>query len=283
TCHLDAMLKYILILSSPEINELEPSGHLDFYPNGGRRPHGCSHPLGEHHSHHDIGCEIVPSWQLYIESINTDCPFFGYVCDNFRNFSAAKCVDGCGDGSLCAPLGHRANEWQQYKKAESVKMYLFAGHSTPACRYHYYVKAQVSESNDADDEDFKARPPQGLMFIQLTGSKKHIGPLQARKSNQKDVECLVSSKDLGSIIRTDVKWQPGHSPPFDYNFFGPNEFGVPYPPRPFIPKPPALRVERFEVTNLENGISEQFCAIGKPILYPNQVKPFFKGGECAQP
>ncbi|XP_076355793.1 pancreatic lipase-related protein 2-like [Tachypleus tridentatus] len=256
-----------------EIDQVEPSGHLDFYPNGGKKPSGCSNTIG-----HLGNCETVPSWKLFTESINTDCPFYGYVCDSFTNFTSAKCTDGCGDRSLCASLGFRANDWQQYKKAEPVKMYLSTDKSTPACRYHYHVKAKIAEHKTDDKED-KAGPFRGLMTLRITGSKKQTQPFQTTSvpvlfSPEKEVEFLLSSTDLGSINRIDAEWKPVNTPFGNFHHNRQGSFA------PFNVKLSALPVERFEVNNLESGIRTKFCSPGEPDLYPNEVKPFFKSEEC---
>ncbi|XP_076307607.1 pancreatic triacylglycerol lipase-like [Tachypleus tridentatus] len=273
-----------IVVNGRVIDKLEPIGHVDFYPNGGRKPHGCSNTIGESHSSGHYGdCDVIPSWQLFTESINTDCPFYGYVCDSYHNFTAAKCTEGCGDGSLCASLGFRADSWQQYKKAEPVKMYLSVGKSVPACRYHYHVKAEIAEKKtDKDDDSNKLGPLRGLIFVLLTGSKKQTQPLQATRkpvdfTPEKPVEFLLSSKDLGDIIRMDVEWRPLQVSSYDYTFDNFNKQDG------YGGKPPALPVERFEVTNLEKGIREIFCPVGEPVIHPNEVKPLFKGGKCAQP
>ncbi|XP_077988295.1 pancreatic lipase-related protein 2-like [Glandiceps talaboti] len=64
-----------------------PCGHVDFYPNGGTQQPGCG-LIGE-------VCHHMRAPDLFIESINTPCPFTAYPCP-LGDRSCSSCDGNCG-------------------------------------------------------------------------------------------------------------------------------------------------------------------------------------------
>ncbi|XP_009944614.1 PREDICTED: pancreatic lipase-related protein 2-like [Leptosomus discolor] len=74
---------------------LQTSGHLDFYPNGGKKMPGCKQlhvpPAARNindlmREYRSIGCGHKRSLQYYAESIITPNGFVGYQCETYRAF-----------------------------------------------------------------------------------------------------------------------------------------------------------------------------------------------------
>lgn len=81
-----------------------------------------------------IGCNHIRAYEFFTESVNSDCPFYGFVCDAYDNFSVGKCPWGCGpDRSLCAPMGLKADKWRRFAGDEPVKMFLHTSNTEPFC------------------------------------------------------------------------------------------------------------------------------------------------------
>lgn len=75
----------------------EPCGHLDFYPNNGKEQPGCDlteTPLPltliregiEEASRVLVACNHVRAIKLFIESINSKCPYVAHRCSSYQNF-----------------------------------------------------------------------------------------------------------------------------------------------------------------------------------------------------
>lgn len=75
----------------------EPCGHIDFYPNNGKEQPGCDlteTPLPltlikegiEEASRVLVACNHVRAIKLFIESINSKCPYVAHKCNTFQNF-----------------------------------------------------------------------------------------------------------------------------------------------------------------------------------------------------
>ncbi|XP_013794398.2 pancreatic triacylglycerol lipase-like [Limulus polyphemus] len=271
---------------------MQSSGHVDFYPNGGRRQPGCNNNVVSSVQQEGdlyygirrfVGCNHIRAYEFFSESINTDCPFFGYKCNSFANFTAGVCTDGCGDGSFCAPMGFKADKWQRFKKAQPVKMYLITGNVRPFCQYHYNIKIKMENS----EENRKIGPQRGVILAKLTGRRGQTSVMRTSREPQEfnsgtTYEFLMSSSELGSLLRIDIEWRPV-SPFFNFNF---NTFNRPNDvTRPlrnmFIPVRSRLQIQSFEVKNLESGNVFVFCGQPADLAYAEQVKTFFKSsGNC---
>lgn len=75
----------------------EPCGHIDFYPNNGKEQPGCDlteTPLPltlikegiEEASRVLVACNHVRAIKLFIESINSNCPYIAHKCNSYQNF-----------------------------------------------------------------------------------------------------------------------------------------------------------------------------------------------------
>lgn len=81
-----------------------------------------------------IGCNHIRAYEFFTESVNSDCPFYGFVCDTYDNFSVGRCPWGCGpDRSLCSPMGLKADKWKKFAGEEPVKMFLHTSNTEPFC------------------------------------------------------------------------------------------------------------------------------------------------------
>ncbi|KAJ8889271.1 hypothetical protein PR048_008769 [Dryococelus australis] len=81
----------------------QPCGHLDFYPNNGKEQPGCDlteTPLPltlikegiEEASRVLVACNHIRAIKLFIDSINTKCPYVAHRCDSFQHFMQVCCL-----------------------------------------------------------------------------------------------------------------------------------------------------------------------------------------------
>ncbi|XP_055942962.1 pancreatic lipase-related protein 2-like [Argiope bruennichi] len=89
-----------------------PIGHVDFFPNGGKRQPGCGSTLkgalldifkGER----ERACNHERAVHLFTDSIlnPNSCQYVGYPCSNYTDFQLGKCLS-C-DASTCGQMGYR--------------------------------------------------------------------------------------------------------------------------------------------------------------------------------
>lgn len=92
-------------------------GHADFYPNGGENQPGCERnirlPLFSLMTGRfakltaSLACSHMRAFDLFTESINSQCAFIGKPCDTKEDFDAGLCT-GCGLG--CAEMGYNGQQ-----------------------------------------------------------------------------------------------------------------------------------------------------------------------------
>lgn len=264
--------------ASPNRPTVQDYGHLDFYPNGGA-PLECQEPGIRRY----VSCNDQRSQQYFTESVNSDCPFYGFACDSYANFTAGACGAGCGaDGMQCAPMGYRAVDWRRFAdESRSVRMFLTAATTTPYCRNQYHVQIGVSST----EETRKQHGNRGSLYVHLQGSRPEasLANVIIRKyddfSSGKKSEFLVVAGDLGRIVRLDLEWRPDQ-------VFYPDQNQV-YAQQPQQPGAapqagfdlPRLWIDYIQVRNLATGEKFVFCGEGS-YLQPNVAKTLFAGGSC---
>lgn len=263
--------------ASPNRPTVQDYGHLDFYPNGGA-PLECQEPGIRRY----VSCNDQRSQQYFTESVNSDCPFYGFACDSYANFTAGACGAGCGaDGMQCAPMGYRAVDWRRFAdESRSVRMFLTAATTTPYCRNQYHVQIGVSST----EETRKQHGNRGSLYVHLQGSRPEasLANVIIRKyddfSSGKKSEFLVVAGDLGRIVRLDLEWRPDQ-------VFYPDQNQV-YAQQPQQPGAapqgfdlPRLWIDYIQVRNLATGEKFVFCGEGT-FLQPNVAKTLFAGGAC---
>ncbi|XP_071033541.1 pancreatic triacylglycerol lipase [Parasteatoda tepidariorum] len=256
---------------------IQDCGHVDFYPNGGKRQPGCNQnvvgAIGKeggdllHGIRRFIGCNHIRAYEFFTESVNSDCPFYGYVCDTYDNFSVGKCPWGCGpDQSLCAPMGLRADKWKKFKTEESVKMFLHTSNTEPFCRHHYIINLRCSLGEEARMHTTE----KGRLFVRLTGTKAQSPVLEAKKEYVQffpgaAIEFLVSTTQMGRLLRLDLEWRSTASllNPLTWRLFN----------------VPQVYVHDVIVTHLETGERVIFCGKDEALI-PHKIKTIFANQSC---
>uniref|UniRef100_A0A8C5T263 Triacylglycerol lipase n=1 Tax=Malurus cyaneus samueli TaxID=2593467 RepID=A0A8C5T263_9PASS len=113
---------------------LQPCGHLDFYPNGGKKMPGCNQLRVNAFKSisRSFGCGHKRSLRYYAESIITPNGFVGYQCDTYRGFVLGDCFPCPKEG--CPLMGHYADRFSHKTEKEQQKVYLNTGPSPPYAR-----------------------------------------------------------------------------------------------------------------------------------------------------
>ncbi|BFY99448.1 hypothetical protein BsWGS_02488 [Bradybaena similaris] len=178
------------------------SGHADFYPNMGHDQPECTYDpitniIGEGilvGVEDTLACSHIRAVKYFTESINTQCPFYGFPCgseDDFKNNLCHTCTE-----AGCARFGFEADKHKP-AAGSRVKYYLSTAGHKPFCQYHLTVTVKLNY--DEGDEE------RGVLDLVVTGSNGTTGKIQ-----------LTGDSDP-------TNYSPGHT----YTFYVmiPNNFG----------------------------------------------------------
>ncbi|XP_072016455.1 pancreatic triacylglycerol lipase-like [Amphiura filiformis] len=110
---------------------LQPMGHADFYPNGGKEQAGCPKNITDHIDDffRTSGCSHSRAPLLFLDSLDptTGCELTSYPCSSWENFQAGLCSD-CGRRGVCPVMGYYAER----SRANGL-LYLDTGSVSPYC------------------------------------------------------------------------------------------------------------------------------------------------------
>ncbi|XP_021561995.1 lipase member I-like [Carlito syrichta] len=126
----------------------EPLGHIDFYPNGGRKQPGC--PKSVFSGIEFIKCDHQRAVHLFMASMETNCNFISFPCHSYKDYKTSLCVD-CDNfkNKLCPWLGYQAELLKDALK-ERIKgrllrttVFLDTGRTYPFCTYYFVLSITV--------------------------------------------------------------------------------------------------------------------------------------------
>ncbi|CAL8102122.1 unnamed protein product [Orchesella dallaii] len=125
-------------------------GHVDIYPNGGKKQPGCHDTLGNliisiidlitlnfDGAISTWACSHARAAHFFAESISdtNSCPFVSFACADYSTFEKGTCYHACGDREKCTPLGYNA------KNHPASGVYYL--HTTDGTNNHTYCKQMV--------------------------------------------------------------------------------------------------------------------------------------------
>ncbi|XP_045140776.1 lipase member I [Echinops telfairi] len=126
----------------------EPSGHIDFYPNGGKKQPGC--PTSIFSGIEFLKCDHQRAVYLFMASLETHCNFISFPCPSYKDYEAGLCVN-CDDFKKlsCPLLGYHADQWKSIlkerieRKSMRTNMYLDTSGANPFCTYYFILNILV--------------------------------------------------------------------------------------------------------------------------------------------
>ncbi|XP_030060611.1 inactive pancreatic lipase-related protein 1 [Microcaecilia unicolor] len=118
-------------------------GHVDFFPNGGKRMPGCGINLLEPITDL-LACSHLRVIEYYIDSITSRDGFVGYPCVNYQSFNDGNCFP-CPDGG-CPMMGHYANTYGGIT-SETQVFYLNTGSAAPYSRWRCKISVKLPRSD----------------------------------------------------------------------------------------------------------------------------------------
>uniref|UniRef100_A0A5F9CCL8 Lipase member H n=1 Tax=Oryctolagus cuniculus TaxID=9986 RepID=A0A5F9CCL8_RABIT len=69
----------------------EPLGHIDFYPNGGKKQPGC--PKSIFSGIEFIKCDHQRAVYLFMAALESNCNFVSFPCQSYQDYKSSLCVD----------------------------------------------------------------------------------------------------------------------------------------------------------------------------------------------
>jgi len=126
---------------------LQPSGHLDVYPNGGERQPDCFSDISEFEKLTDFfACSHTRAIYLFTDSILADCQSVAYECSDYDSFLNGECVTCGEDNTKCSPFGLDASKYP-VRSVTGVKLYMKTGTKAPFCStYHFAIEFDLLDS-----------------------------------------------------------------------------------------------------------------------------------------
>ncbi|KAM5281160.1 lipase member I [Ctenodactylus gundi] len=133
----------------------KPLGHIDFYPNGGRKQHGC--PKSIFSGIEYVKCSHQRAIHFFMETLQTNCRFISFPCDSYNNFKTSLCVD-CGSfqKNSCPMMGYHAEPWTHNLKetmqnsSSRTMAFLDTAGKTPFCTYYFVLSIIALDENMTD-------------------------------------------------------------------------------------------------------------------------------------
>ncbi|KAG8186509.1 hypothetical protein JTE90_004838 [Oedothorax gibbosus] len=176
-------------------------GHVDFFPND---------QTVASHRHYEVIGEHPRAASLFISSIrNRTCKMVGFWCRSYKAFQRGECGDCGTDGSRCAPMGLRADQYAPFKASNFSSMYLVTGAYPNFCVYEYRVR-MVLENTDLGLENHSKS---GNLLLLLRGDRKPLFvPLRfySMHNGQEYTFLVTSTVNIGEVQNVTVRWEePG--------------------------------------------------------------------------
>nr|XP_020760313.1 lipase member I isoform X2 [Odocoileus virginianus texanus] len=133
----------------------QPLGHIDFYPNGGKKQPGC--PKSIFSGLEFIKCDHQRAVYLFMATLETSCNFISFSCRSYKDYKAGLCAD-CADfkEKSCPKLGYQTELWKDILKERienttlRTTVFLDTVGTNPFCTYYFVLSIIVLDENMKD-------------------------------------------------------------------------------------------------------------------------------------
>ncbi|XP_062987645.1 pancreatic lipase-related protein 2-like [Elgaria multicarinata webbii] len=187
---------------------IQPCGHLDFYPNGGKTMPGCkghllckrcdiNEVMREILSSKSLQCSHWRSFQYYNHSIFIPDGFLGFQCNTYDNFISGKCFPCPKEG--CPMMGHYADCFSDVHQDVHQGYYLNTGAFPPFASWRKHISVKL----------IGMQKMRGIIVVALIGSNKlrreypiTNGLLYPRHTFARFADVDI----LGDITAVEFKW-----------------------------------------------------------------------------
>ncbi|KZC07876.1 Pancreatic lipase-related protein 2 [Dufourea novaeangliae] len=190
----------------------QPVSHIDFYPNGGRNQPGCNEGVLNSITLESgsffrgikrfLGCNHIRSYEYFIESINSACPFLTVPCSSWDKFQEGSCFDCVNQ--YCPRLGLDAQPGNYH-----ASVYLMTGSGKPFCKGHYKMTINISKTNESLDHGGEV----GTFAIRVIGENGQKTEKMQLSSHSKYYEpgsthtVVLAGNIVGKPEAVEISWE----------------------------------------------------------------------------
>ncbi|XP_066203408.1 lipase member I [Saccopteryx leptura] len=152
--YTDAQFVDVIHSDSDGLGIQEPLGHIDFYPNGGKKQPGC--PKSIFSGVKFLKCDHQRAIHLFMAALETKCNFISFPCHSYGDYKTGSCVD-CDDlkKKSCPRLGYQAELWkdvlkERRKRSLTTTVFLDTSGINPFCTYYFVLSIIVLDNTMKD-------------------------------------------------------------------------------------------------------------------------------------
>ncbi|XP_011688302.1 PREDICTED: pancreatic lipase-related protein 2-like [Wasmannia auropunctata] len=242
---------------------MHPVGHIDFYPNSGRNQPGCNEGVLNSITlergsffrgiKRFLGCNHIRSYEYFIESINSPCPFIAVPCNSWDKFQQGGCFDCVHQ--YCPRFGLDAQPGNYH-----ASVYLMTGSDKPFCKAHYKVTINISKT----DESLSHGGEVGMFVVSVIGTNGKRTERMQLSSTSKYYEpgsthtIVLPGDVVGKPHSVEITWE------YQTSVFNPLTWRLLTTPRAYI--------DSLVVKNLETDHEVTLCPDSTKTLIANQPK-----------
>lgn len=241
----------------------QPVAHIDFYLNGGRNQPGCNEGVLNSITlergsffrgiKRFLGCNHIRSYEYFIESINTQCPFLAVPCSSWDKFQEGGCFDCVNQYCPRFVLDAQPGNYH-------ASVYLMTGSTKPFCKGHYKVTINISKTNESLDHGGEV----GTFVIRVIGENEKKTERMQLSSRSKYYEpgsthTMVMPGDVvGKPEAVEISWE------YRTSVFNPLTWRLLHTPRVYI--------DSLTIESLESAHGITVCPDATKTLIVNEPK-----------
>ncbi|KAG7212402.1 hypothetical protein KM043_012720 [Ampulex compressa] len=241
----------------------QPVAHIDFYPNGGRNQPGCNEGVLNSITlergsffrgiKRFLGCNHIRSYEYFIESINSQCPFLAVPCSSWNKFEEGGCFDCVNQ--YCPRFGLDAQPGNYH-----ASVYLMTGAEKPFCKAHYRVTINISKTDESLDHGGEV----GMFVVRLIDRKGERMEKMQLSPNSKYYEpgsthtLVLPGEMIRKLEEVEISWE------YQTSMFNPLTWRLLHTPRVYI--------DSLTIDNLEFNYSLTVCPDETKTLIANEPK-----------
>ncbi|XP_064624726.1 pancreatic triacylglycerol lipase-like isoform X2 [Lineus longissimus] len=250
--HTDAEPFIAILTNEGGFGMRSPTGHVDFYPNGGLTQPGCDNDVTAilieglyEGGKRFVACDHLRAYEFFTDSINNICKYKAYPCKSDEDFKAGRCTRCNSTVSGCSYMGEDAIRSRPPPGQEKITYYLETGGDAPLfCRYEVFVRVQLS--TDASKERGKLRVNvKGSNGIDTGMTLLHTDANQDFSPGTSYFFVIKSRADIGKPSEVQLMWE--HNP----SWLKPWQWGPLYNAK--------LNIDKITVVDGESQQTSELC------------------------